>query len=108
MITPILQALGISAEDVSRGDIVVKSPIDGAEIGRVMSDNAESVGRKIAASVNAFQNWRDIPAPRRGELIRLFGEELRAHKEHLGKLVTLEAGKILQEGLGEVQEMIDI
>ncbi|MBI1210393.1 MAG: aldehyde dehydrogenase family protein [Alphaproteobacteria bacterium] len=108
MITPILQALGITQEDVSRGDITVKSPIDGAEIGRVMSDNAESVDRKIAASVAAFHAWREVPAPRRGELIRLFGEELRAHKEHLGKLVTLEAGKILQEGLGEVQEMIDI
>jgi aldehyde dehydrogenase (NAD+) len=108
MITPILQALGITQEDVSRGDITVKSPIDGAEIGRVMSDSAESVERKIAASVAAFHAWREVPAPRRGELIRLFGEELRAHKEHLGKLVTLEAGKILQEGLGEVQEMIDI
>src|SRR4029079_1623918 len=108
MITPILPSLGITQEDVSRGDIVVKSPIDGKEIGSVMSDSAESVERKIAASVNAFQNWREVPAPRRGELIRLFGEELRAHKEHLGKLVTLEAGKILQEGLGEVQEMIDI
>ena len=76
MITPILQALGISQEDVSRGDIVVKSPIDGAEIGRVMSDNADSVERKIAASVNAFQNWRDIPAPRRGELIRFNSHSL--------------------------------
>src|SRR5690349_9797415 len=108
MITPTLQALGITQEDVSRGDIVVKSPIDGKEIGRVMSDSADSVERKIAASVTAFHAWRDVPAPRRGELIRLFGEELRAHKEHLGKLVTLEAGKITQESLGEVQEMIDI
>ncbi len=108
MITPILQALGISGEDVSRGDITVKSPIDGREIGRVMSDSADAVEKKITASLTAFHAWRDVPAPRRGELIRLFGEELRAHKEHLGKLVTLEAGKILQEGLGEVQEMIDI
>ncbi len=108
MITPILQALGVTSEEVSRGDIVVKSPIDGREIGRVLSDSAQEVERKIAASVQAFHAWRDVPAPRRGELIRLFGEELRAHKAHLGKLVTLEAGKILQEGLGEVQEMIDI
>ncbi len=56
----------------------------------------------------AFRIWRDVPAPRRGELVRLFGEELRAAKKELGALVTLESGKILQEGLGEVQEMIDI
>src|SRR3954464_949720 len=62
----------------------------------------------IAQGVTAFRAWRQVPAPRRGELVRLFGEELRAAKESLGRLVTLESGKILQEGLGEVQEMIDI
>ncbi len=108
MVSATLKALGISAEDVSRGDIVVKSPIDGAEIGRVRSDSAAEVDAKIAASVVAFEAWRNVPAPRRGELIRLFGEELRANKEALGRLVTIEAGKIFQEGLGEVQEMIDI
>ena len=108
MVSATLKALGISAEDVSRGDIVVKSPIDGAEIGRVRSDSAAEVDAKIAASVVAFEVWRNVPAPRRGELIRLFGEELRANKEALGRLVTIEAGKIFQEGLGEVQEMIDI
>ena len=67
------------------------------------------IGRaKIAKAVEAFKTWRNVPAPRRGELVRLFGEELRANKAALGRLVTLEAGKILQEGLGEVQEMIDI
>ncbi len=71
-------------------------------------DDAASIDAKIAKAVEAFQAWRDVPAPRRGELVRLFGEELRANKEALGRLVTLEAGKILQEGLGEVQEMIDI
>ena len=108
MVSATLKALGISAEDVSRGDIVVKSPIDGAEIGCVCSDSAAEVDAKIAASVVAFEVWRNVPAPRRGELIRLFGEELRANKEALGRLVTIEAGKIFQEGLGEVQEMIDI
>jgi aldehyde dehydrogenase (NAD+) len=108
MVSETLKALGISAEDVSRGDIVVKSPIDGVEIGRVRSDSAAEVDAKIAASVVAFEAWRNVPAPRRGELIRLFGEELRANKEALGRLVTIEAGKIFQEGLGEVQEMIDI
>ena len=68
----------------------------------------ESIDAKIAGAVQAFHAWREVPAPRRGELVRLFGEELRANKETLGRLVTLEAGKILQEGLGEVQEMIDI
>ncbi len=63
---------------------------------------------KITNGVAAFKAWRDVPAPKRGELVRLFGEELRANKDALGRLVTLEAGKILQEGLGEVQEMIDI
>ena len=108
MISETLKALGISPEDVSRGDLVVRSPIDGAELGRVRSDSAPEVEAKIAASVKAFHGWREVPAPRRGELVRLFGEELRANKDALGRLVTLEAGKIAQEGLGEVQEMIDI
>jgi aldehyde dehydrogenase (NAD+) len=90
------------------GAHAVHSPADGAEIGRVAFDDAASIDRKIAQSVTAFQAWRLVPAPRRGELVRLFGEELRAHKDMLGRLVSLEMGKILQEGLGEVQEMIDI
>jgi aldehyde dehydrogenase (NAD+) len=105
MTDPILSALGVSA---GHGDHVVRSPIDGAEIGRVAYDDAASVEKKIAASAEAFRVWRDVPAPQRGELVRLLGEELRANKDALGRLVTLEAGKILQEGLGEVQEMIDI
>ncbi|HEY2446678.1 MAG TPA: aldehyde dehydrogenase family protein [Rhizomicrobium sp.] len=90
------------------GDHVICSPIDGAEVGRVTYDNAAAIDSKVAASVEAFHAWRDVPAPRRGELVRLLGEELRAHKDALGRLVTIENGKILQEGLGEVQEMIDI
>jgi aldehyde dehydrogenase (NAD+) len=90
------------------GDHGVRSPVDGSEIGRVAFDDAVTVQRRIAGSVAAFNVWRDVPAPRRGELVRLFGEELRANKEALGRLVTLEMGKILQEGYGEVQEMIDI
>jgi aldehyde dehydrogenase (NAD+) len=102
--TDLLSTLGVSTS----GAIVARSPIDGAEIGRVTYDDAASVEKKIAASAEAFKAWRDVPAPKRGELVRLFGEELRANKDALGRLVTLEAGKILQEGLGEVQEMIDI
>ena len=101
----ILAHFGITA---ASGDHVIRSPIDGAEIGRVAFDTQSSIDEKIAASATAFQAWRNVPAPRRGELVRLFAEELRANKDALGRLVTLEAGKILQEGLGEVQEMIDI
>jgi aldehyde dehydrogenase (NAD+) len=100
-----LAHFGIAA---AAGDHVVHSPVDGAEIGRVSFDTPATIDSKISASVEAFREWRTIPAPRRGELVRLLGEELRANKEQLGHLVTLEAGKILQEGLGEVQEMIDI
>src|SRR5438477_2157673 len=101
----ILSSFGI---DASKGDHVVHSPIDGGEIGRVAFDDAAAIDSKIAASTEAFTKWRDIPAPKRGELVRLLGEELRTNKDALGRLVTIENGKILQEGLGEVQEMIDI
>jgi aldehyde dehydrogenase (NAD+) len=103
-----LKALGISEAEISQGDLVVRSPVDGAILGKVRSDTPAEVDAKIAASLKAFHAWRDVPAPRRGELVRLFGEELRANKVALGRLVSLEAGKIVQEGLGEVQEMIDI
>ena len=89
----------------SSGKLVSRSPIDGAEIGRI------SVGdpaRACAAAAQAFTQWRVVPAPRRGELVRILGEELRKDKPRLADLVTLEAGKIVQESLGEVQEMIDI
>jgi len=108
MMLATLKALGISDAEISQGDLVVRSPVDGAILGKVRSDTPAEVDAKIAASLKAFHAWRDVPAPRRGELVRLFGEELRANKEALGRLVTLEAGKIVQEGLGEVQEMIDI
>jgi aldehyde dehydrogenase (NAD+) len=101
----LLKHLGITP---GTGNHAVHSPIDGAEIGRVSFDTQVTIEAKIADATIAFQAWREVPAPRRGELVRLFGEELRANKEQLGRLVTLEAGKILQEGLGEVQEMIDI
>jgi len=90
------------------GDVQVRSPIDGSEIGRVTYDAPAAIEAKIAAADAAFRLWREVPAPRRGELVRLLGEELRANKDPLGRLVAMEAGKILQEGLGEVQEMIDI
>ena len=105
---PVLRSLGLNPNKLQTGDLVVRSPIDSSEIARIKSDSAASVRKKIARADEAFRTWRTVPAPRRGELIRLFGEELRAAKESLGALVSIEVGKIVQEGLGEVQEMIDI
>jgi aldehyde dehydrogenase (NAD+) len=104
----LLKHLGVVEATYTGGSRVVRSPIDGSPIGAVVEDSAVSAAAKIESSVKAFQAWRAMPAPVRGELVRLFGEELRAHKAELGRLVTLENGKILSEGLGEVQEMIDI
>ena len=92
----------------SSGALVSHSPIDGQPIGSVAEASAVDVTAAGERAHQAFLQWRTVPAPRRGELVRLIGEELRAAKEPLGRLVTLEAGKIVQEGLGEVQEMIDI
>jgi len=103
-----LRALDLDPGRYKSGNRIVRSPIDGAEIARLADDDANSVDAKVGAAVEAFAQWRDVPAPRRGELVRLFGEELRKAKTALGALVSIEAGKIHQEGLGEVQEMIDI
>ena len=90
------------------GELEIRSPINGAQLGSAALDTSEALSEKIDNAQQAFLAWRSVPAPRRGELIRLFGEELRENKEALGALVTLECGKLLQEGYGEVQEMIDI
>ena len=100
----ILRSLGVN----SIGAMECVSPIDGSVIGSVAEASAVDVDAACAAAQAAFLAWRTVPAPRRGELVRLLGEELRAAKEPLARLVTLEAGKIVSEGLGEVQEMIDI
>ncbi|HSY28387.1 MAG TPA: aldehyde dehydrogenase family protein [Burkholderiaceae bacterium] len=107
-ITSILQELGVDLTPYQGQDLHSRSPVNGAVLASLRADKPEQVTAKIGHAHAAFQTWRNLPAPRRGELVRLFGEELRIHKQALGKLVTLEAGKILQEGLGEVQEMIDI
>ena len=104
----IFAALDLDPAYRQGGDRAIFTPIDGSEIARVKSDDSASTTAKIAHAHAAFDVWRKVPAPRRGELIRLLGEELRTHKEALGRLVTLENGKIFQEGMGEVQEMIDI
>ncbi|MFC5715043.1 aldehyde dehydrogenase family protein [Pseudomonas sp. GCM10022188] len=108
MVEHLLSRLGVSAEAANQGSHVIHSPIDGSRIGAVTLEPAGSVPAKIAAAQAAFETWRSVPAPRRGELVRLFGEVLREHKADLAELVSWEAGKITQEGLGEVQEMIDI
>lgn len=104
----ILKAAGLNQADLTGGTLTVSSPIDGAEIGQVKETSLDAMADVIATSKQAFLAWRQVPAPRRGELVRLLGEELRAAKAELGAVVTLEAGKITSEGLGEVQEMIDI
>ena len=98
----ILELAGI---ECAAGRLVSFSPIDGKPIGRVTGGEPDAA---CARAVNAFERWRNVPAPRRGEFVRILGEWLREAKPILAKLITLESGKILQESLGEVQEMIDI
>ena len=100
----LLKEFGVSC----RGSLESRSPIDGAVIGSVAEASAAEVTAACERAQAAFLAWRTVPAPRRGELVRLLGEELRAAKAPLARLVTIESGKIVQEGLGEVQEMIDI
>jgi len=104
----LLKSLGVRASSADAGELVSHSPIDGAVLARLQETRPADVAASISRSHAAFLRWRAVPAPRRGELVRLLGEELRAHKEPLAQLVSLEAGKIRSEGLGEVQEMIDI
>lgn len=103
-----LAAAGLTVADLSGGTLVVTSPVDGSELARLSETDPATMPQVIARATEAFRKWRIVPAPRRGELVRLLGEELRAAKAALGALVTLEVGKIASEGLGEVQEMIDI
>ena len=117
-----LQAVGLSADAphagawtgdgwlAASGTRVIESlnPSTNAVLGRVHSATSADLNRIIESSRTAFQHWRQVPAPQRGEIIRLIGEELRQHKDALGTLVSLETGKIKAEGNGEVQEMIDI
>ncbi|MCY1208781.1 Succinate-semialdehyde dehydrogenase [NADP(+)] [compost metagenome] len=108
MVAALLDRLGVDSSLYQQGDHAVHSPIDGSRIGTVRLEGRAEVDAKIARAAEAFQAWRKVPAPRRGELIRQYGEMLRQYKVELGELVSREAGKITQEGLGEVQEMIDI
>ena len=93
----------------SKGEIIVSSsPVDNKEIGTVISTDKEAYEKIITTAQSAFLEWRNWPAPKRGEIVRQMGDALRKEKQALGQLVSYEMGKSLQEGLGEVQEMIDI
>jgi len=99
---------GLKNRNSSGKEIPSYSPVDGALIGSVVSSSEEDYEWVLNASTAAFREWRNIPAPARGEIVRQMGEAFRRHKDALGKLVSYEMGKSLQEGLGEVQEIIDI
>ncbi|MCO8165768.1 aldehyde dehydrogenase family protein [Pseudomonas sp. 21LCFQ010] len=108
MVAKLLESLGVDKSAYTGGNHAVYTPIDGSQIGAVTLESKEQVAARVQSAHQAFLKWRSVPAPRRGELVRIFGEVLREHKAALGELVSIEAGKITQEGLGEVQEMIDI
>lgn len=101
----ILSDLGVT---LTPGSLAVHSPITGEEITSIAETSAADTQAAIEKAHTAFTSWRTTPAPVRGELVRLLGEELRTHKDALGRLVSIEVGKIPSEGAGEVQEMIDI
>lgn len=103
----LLDSMGITSDHI--GDTLqLVSPIDESAMPRVPVSSLRDVERAIGSARKAFLEWRNVPAPVRGELLRLFGDELRKHKDVLGRLVTLEVGKPISEGMGEIQEMIDI
>jgi len=104
----LLAGFGIAEVATGDGQLRVNSPIDGSRIAALRRHDPADLERMLTAAERAFVAWRNVPPPRRGELVRLFAEELRHHKQALGRLVSIEAGKILEEGQGEVQEMIDI
>lgn len=118
MNTSFLKRLGLGATNPgtwtgqksfsSKRVIVSYSPVDGKEIGKVSVTGEADYEKIMKAASSAFETWRTWPAPRRGEIVRQYGDVLRTHKDDLGRLVSYEMGKSLQEGLGEVQEMIDI
>lgn len=104
----LMEALGVPHQAFADGNLAVRTPITGETIANVQTVSPAAANVRIHAAHMAFLEWRRRPAPQRGELVRLLGEELRKEKTAMGRLVTIEAGKILSEGLGEVQEMIDI
>lgn len=105
----VFDKLGIQDIDLySETGLVIYSPIDGHAIARIKQDNEKDLDTKIEQAHKAFLKWRDVPAPKRGELIGAFGRTLEVHKNLLAEVVCIENGKIMEEAKGEVQEMIDI
>jgi aldehyde dehydrogenase (NAD+) len=104
----ILDRVGVGDPFVADGELIARSPVTGGELGRLRAHTPQQVAELVGNAAEAFGQWRDVPAPVRGGLVRELGELLREHKADLGALVSIEAGKITSEGLGEVQEMIDI
>ena len=104
-ISEILSRIGVA---VPSGDLPVHTPINGSQIGSVATATSAEIDAALSRARNAFLAWRTVPAPRRGELVRRFGNALRDHKADLARLVSIECGKPISEGEGEVQEMIDI
>jgi aldehyde dehydrogenase (NAD+) len=104
----ILARLGVPERALARAGLAAASPITGEVVTHVAVTSPAEASAAIGRAASAFNTWRTVPAPRRGEFVRVLAEELRAAKDDLGLLVTLETGKILSEGRGEVQEMIDI
>jgi aldehyde dehydrogenase (NAD+) len=107
-VSALLSQLGVDSSSFASGPLAVHTPIDGSELGQVTPHSARDVQAAVNQAAQVFRSLRELPAPKRGELIRLFGTELRANKALLAELVSVESGKIRQEALGEVQEMIDI
>jgi aldehyde dehydrogenase (NAD+) len=100
--------VGVALPAGDAAGLLVRTPVDGRVLARLPTHTPGDVSAAIERARSRFAAWRDVPAPRRGELIRAFGEAVRRHKPGLAEIITLEAGKITQEGLGEVQEVIDI
>ncbi|MUV05566.1 aldehyde dehydrogenase family protein [Flavobacterium rakeshii] len=108
-IQEINEGTSTGSNSFANGEIIESySPVDGTLIAKVKASTQEDYEAAVAKAQEAFKSWRLVPAPKRGEIVRQMGEELRKYKEPLGQLVSYEMGKSLQEGLGEVQEMIDI
>src|SRR5215207_2513990 len=104
----LLQHFGVEPSRLAALGRSVRTPLTGEVVAEVAEAGPADVDGAIARSQAAFERWRKVPGPSRGELVRIFGEELREAKTALGRLVSIEVGKIISEGQGEVQEMIDI
>jgi aldehyde dehydrogenase (NAD+) len=104
----LFRTLGLAPNLAAEAGLEVRTPIDGSRLASIPLTGPAAINEAIDAAHQRFLEWRDVPAPKRGELVRAFGETVRKHKPELGRLISLETGKIIQEGLGEVQEVIDI